>query len=149
MHLHYAHQGPSQGEKAAGVVIILHGLLGSGQNWQSFARHLSVRYHVYALDLRNHGRSFHSSVHTVSAMVEDVLVFMDTKNFSSAHILGHSMGAKVAMRMALSDGVRVASLIIADMGLRRYNFSHKGLFFGYGGDEIRGYRQSKGIIGGA
>ena len=149
MHLHYAHQGPAQGEKAEGVVIILHGLLGSGQNWQSFARHLSVRYHVYALDLRNHGRSFHSSVHTVSAMVEDVLVFMDRKNFSSAHILGHSMGAKVAMRLALSDGVACGIADNCGYGFAPVQFFSQGFVFGYGGDEIRGYRQSKGIIGGA
>ncbi len=106
-------------------VLIFHGLLGSSGNWHTLSRGvLSERYHVYAVDLRNHGRSPHSDQFNYSVMVRDVLRLMDEEGIRSAHIIGHSMGAKVAMHFAAKHPDRVRKLILVDLGPGEYGDRH-------------------------
>lgn len=109
-------------------LIILHGLLGSLDNWQTISRKLGERYRVCALDLRNHGRSPHSDVFDYRAMGDDVLEFMASQGMQSAHLLGHSMGGKAAMHFALWHPERVEKLIVVDIAPRGYAPSHVPIF---------------------
>lgn len=103
-------------------VVILHGLLGSSRNWRGIALTLAKQSHiVYALDMRNHGESPHDSSMTYEAMTQDVLEFLDKHQLKSAHIIGHSMGGKVAMWLALTHPERVRQLIVVDIAPVHYN----------------------------
>jgi len=104
------------GEENTGVpVILLHGLLGSLVNWQRIARHLGERYRVIVPDLRNHGRSPHDPDVSYEAMASDVLELMDDLKISRATLVGHSMGGKTAMLLALQHGHRVERLAVVDI----------------------------------
>jgi esterase len=76
--------------------------------------------HVFALDLRNHGKSPHTEAHSIKLMTDDLQAFMQQHQLAKASILGHSMGGKVAMQFALSFPHLVERLIVADMAPRAY-----------------------------
>ena len=97
------------------VLIIMHGLLGSLDNWHSLAMQFGDSFNVYSVDLRNHGKSPHSSIFSYEAMVGDVVAFMDNKGIYKANVIGHSMGAKVAMFLAYMKPDRIQKLIPVDM----------------------------------
>lgn len=101
-------------------LVILPGFLGSSRNWQTAGAALAVRFHVRALDLRNHGRSPASPEMTFDAMSDDVLRWMDAQNLETAALLGHSLGGKVAMRLACRQAGRVARLIAIDIAPKAY-----------------------------
>jgi esterase len=101
-------------------LIVLHGLLGSSRNWQSTGADLAARYHVYALDLRNHGRSPHAEEMTFAAMTADVLGWMDAQGITRATLMGHSLGGKVAMRVACRNPERVERLVVVDVAPKDY-----------------------------
>ena len=101
-------------------LVLLHGLLGSSRNWQSAGGDLAGTYHVFALDLRNHGRSPHAEPMTYEAMVRDVLAWMDAQGIARATLLGHSMGGKVAMALACRNPQRVERLIVVDIAPKDY-----------------------------
>lgn len=110
-------------------VVILHGLLGSLDNWQTFARKLSADYKVYTVDLRNHGRSPHSDEHSFPAMAEDLIEFFAEHRIQAAHIIGHSMGGKTAMQFAIAHPEKVLKLIVVDIAPRSYDRnSHDNIF---------------------
>lgn len=102
------------------VCIILHGLLGSSRNWMSVAQKMAQHGTVYALDVRNHGQSPHSESMSYVDMAADVQYWMDCQRIDQAVILGHSMGGKIAMRLACTAPERVASLIVVDIAPRAY-----------------------------
>lgn len=97
-------------------IIIMHGLFGSKQNNRSISKALArdLGVPIYAIDLRNHGDSPHDPEHTYTAMADDVEQFIDEHKLSSATLIGHSMGAKVAMVVALRNPEKVASLVPVD-----------------------------------
>ncbi len=101
-------------------LIILHGLLGSSDNWHTLSKVFSVFSTVHALDLRNHGKSPHSPDHSYALMAEDVGEYLDGHGIVSAVVLGHSMGGKVAMQFALDQPARVQKLIVADIAPKSY-----------------------------
>lgn len=107
----------SPAEKKWPPLVILHGLFGSKQNWKSlsgaFANKLNTD--VYALDLRNHGDSPHTEVHTYESMAADVGDFLRQQSLQDAILMGHSMGGKVAMSVALSDPKILGKLIVVDV----------------------------------
>lgn len=109
-------------------LIILHGLLGSLDNWQSIARELGRNYKVYTVDLRNHGKSPHSDTMNYEAMASDVLALMDKLGLLHAHIIGHSMGGKVAMYFALHYPERVDKLVVVDIAPKAYSRGHDQIF---------------------
>jgi esterase len=110
------------------TLVILHGLLGSLDNWQAFARHASAKYRVITVDQRNHGKSFHSDVFNYSAMVEDLNNLFIELKIEKAHVLGHSMGGKTVMNFALAHPTKVLSMISADMAPREYSPHHQTIF---------------------
>jgi esterase len=101
-------------------VIILHGLFGSSDNWIPIARKISVKYRVIVVDLRNHGLSPHSDVHTYQSMVSDLVELFTTLSIDCAHIMSHSMGGKVAIKFAAEYPERVISLTVADILPKNY-----------------------------
>lgn len=109
-------------------VIILHGLLGSLDNWQSIARELGRSYKVFTVDLRNHGKSPHSDTMNYEVMAADVLALMDKLGLIHAHIIGHSMGGKVAMYFALHYPERIDKLVVVDISPKAYSRGHDQIF---------------------
>jgi pimeloyl-ACP methyl ester carboxylesterase len=104
-----------------GPLFFLHGLLGSGDNWLFIARKLACRFHCVLPDMRNHGSSPWSAPFTYREMADDVMELADSLNIKQFSVLGHSMGAKVAMTCALVYSDRIEALISADMAPRRYS----------------------------
>ena len=96
-------------------VVILHGLLGSSGNWRSIARKLGETHRVYCLDLRNHGASPHVDTMTYPDMADDVRGFLDEHGIDAATVVGHSMGGKTAMLLALAAPQRVRRLVVVDI----------------------------------
>jgi len=104
----------SQGS-AGPPVVILHGLLGSSSNWRSIARRLAEQHRVFTPDLRNHGESPHVDDMSYPAMAGDVRAFLDEHAIDAATVIGHSMGGKTAMRLALDAPHRVDRLVVVDI----------------------------------
>jgi len=96
-------------------VILLHGLFGRSQNFGTLMRRLAPGFRVVALDLRNHGASPHLRGMSYQAMADDVLETLAGLGVERATVLGHSMGGKVAMMVALSRPAVVSRLIVADI----------------------------------
>lgn len=115
------------GQSGSPTLVILHGFFASSRNWRQIARTLAVHYHIYVLDLRNHGASGHYFVMDYPSMVEDVRLFLDEHHLGSAHILGHSMGGKVAMWFALIYPERINKLIVVDISPVSYRHSFDNL----------------------
>ncbi len=100
---------------AGSPVLILHGLFGFSDNWQTIAKGLATEHLVVTPDLRNHGRSPHVPTHSYPEMAEDLRVFMEEKWMFHAAVVGHSMGGKVAMQLALTYPDMVEKLVVVDM----------------------------------
>lgn len=108
-------------------LIILHGLLGSADNWRSISGRLGAHYRVFAVDLRNHGRSPHSDIFDYDVMAADLREFMEQQSLRSIALLGHSMGGKVAMKFAIEYSEQIDRLIIVDIGPKPYEPSKRYL----------------------
>lgn len=118
----------SSGQQSLATVVLLHGLLGSAKNLGVLARALAGEYSVLSIDLRNHGRSPHSDEMTLSLLASDVCALLDTLSLRSVHLVGHSLGGKVAMTMALLCPERVDKLLVADIAPVTYPPQHLELF---------------------
>lgn len=106
-------------------LIILHGLLGAGGNWHTLSRQVfSKQWSVLAVDLRNHGQSPHDPQMDYHTMAGDVHQLIRSEGMASAHVLGHSMGGKVAMQLALEHLGVVDRLIVVDVAPRAYDDRH-------------------------
>ncbi len=105
-------------------LLILHGLFGNQANWGWHGRRLAKRFAVYGLDLRNHGASPHDAHMSYPAMAGDVLEWLDGQGMASCHLLGHSMGGKVAMQLAISAPERVGKLVVVDIAPLDYEVSN-------------------------
>jgi len=120
LHSHSIGDGP--------ILVILHGLFGSWENWGTQMRALSKHYRVIGLDLRNHGASRHVQGMSYTAMAEDVVETLEALDIKHYALLGHSMGGKVAMTLALSrqpyQSCAPNRLIIVDIAPRSYPPQH-------------------------
>lgn len=121
MQLHYQTLGQGQ------PLILLHGLFGSGDNWGKVAKHFSQHYQVISVDLRNHGRSPHSASQSYSNMADDLLELCETLSLDRIHLLGHSLGGKVAMQFAMRHVDKIDKLVVVDMAMRAYADAHTHL----------------------
>ncbi|MFT5692247.1 MAG: esterase [Oceanicoccus sp.] len=130
MLLHSTYKGTDSLEESTSSVILLHGLFGMADNLGMVAKPLSESFRVYSLDLRNHGRSFRAGSMLFSEMAGDVERFMDSKGISSAYLIGHSLGGKVAMQTALQAPERVKAMVVADIAPVAYVGSHDEVFAG-------------------
>lgn len=115
MKLHARQQGTGE------PLIVLHGLFGSQENLGMISRGLAQSFSVYGLDVRNHGRSPHAEAMNYELMAADVLEYMDDQALEKAHLLGHSMGGKIAMTLALMAPERVKSLVVIDIAPVTYH----------------------------
>lgn len=102
------------------AVIILHGLFGQSDNWVTIGRKIADQFHVYIPDLRNHGQSPHASIHSFTAMVDDLNEFIEKHAIEEPIIIGHSMGGKLAMSYALENPGSVKKLVVIDISPREY-----------------------------
>lgn len=114
------------GNHAGRPLVIAHGLFGSARNWNAIARRLSDDRPVLAVDMRNHGHSPRAHTQSYSDMAADLVEVIDA-NGGDADVLGHSMGGKAAMVLALNRPDLVAHLIVADIAPVAYAHSQSHL----------------------
>ena len=106
-------------------LVILHGLFGFSDNWQSHAKYLSTYFRVILFDLRNHGRSTWNNSNTYKDMAADVCESLDQLGVKQANFIGHSMGGKVLMHLAMDQGSYIEKMIVVDMGIKSYPMHHQ------------------------
>lgn len=102
-------------------LIVIHGLFGMSDNWNTLGKQFAKYCKVHLIDLRNHGRSPHSTEFNYDVMCEDLMAYMKDHNIERANILGHSLGGKVAMKFAFTHKEKVEKLLVVDITPRRYN----------------------------
>ncbi len=112
-------------------LLIIHGFLGMSDNWKSFGSlYAAEGFQTHMLDLRNHGKSFHSVEFSYDVMSQDVLEYCKANNLDKVSIIGHSMGGKVAMLFATTYPERVEKLVVADIGPKYYAPHHQDILTG-------------------
>lgn len=109
-------------------VILLHGLFGAGDNLGVLARQLAATRRVVQVDLRNHGQSPHTGFMDLSVMAADVSALLRSLEIACCDIVGHSLGGKVAMQLALNDADSVRRLVVADIAPVVYGRGHDQVF---------------------
>ena len=114
MKLNYVEQGTGD------PVFLIHGLFGSLSNLGNLARVLAPNYRVISVDLRNHGNSPHDAEMCLVSMANDIIELMNSLSIASAYFVGHSLGGKVAMQLAMNSPDRVKSLVVADISPVKY-----------------------------
>ncbi|MCB2409444.1 alpha/beta fold hydrolase [Hymenobacter lucidus] len=119
MQLHFRELG------AGNPLVILHGLFGTSDNWQTLAKRWAETHRVIVVDLRNHGRSPQTPEHSYELMSQDVLELFDQLQLQHVALMGHSMGGKVAMRFALDHPTRLDKLIVLDIAPRLSTMEHQ------------------------
>jgi len=112
-------------------LVILHGVFGSSDNWQTVGKILAEFFKIYLVDLRNHGKSPHSEVFTLDSMAKDVVELLDDEHLEKAHLIGHSMGGKVGMNLAIAFPERINRLIVVDIAPKYYPPHHQQIFQGF------------------
>lgn len=111
-------------------IILIHGLFGRLENLAMVAKVLAENNRVTSVDVRNHGDSFHDAVMDYPTMAQDIVVLMQHLKIKSAVVLGHSMGGKIAMELALASPELVEKLIIADIAPVEYPPHHNKIIAG-------------------
>lgn len=119
MELYYREMGEGK------PLVILHGLFGFSDNWQTQAKKFSEYYRVILVDLRNHGHSPWTPDFSYSLMAEDLARLFQKLDLQQVILLGHSMGGKVAMHFAQKHPNYLAKLIVVDIGIKSYPMHHQ------------------------
>jgi esterase len=110
-------------------LVILHGLFGTLDNWQTIARQLSEDFTVYIVDLPNHGRSPHTKGEFDYSEMSDAVAEFLTKNWiHETRLIGHSMGGKLAMQLALHQPDLIKKLAVIDIAPKKYSGGHEAIF---------------------
>ena len=117
-------------------LVVLHGLFGSARNWTSLARRWGEGRRVVTVDLRNHGASPWADEMSYRAMAADVAALLRREGLEGAAVLGHSMGGKTAMLLALEDPALVGRLIVVDIAPLAYGHSHGPLIAAMAGVDL-------------
>lgn len=109
-------------------LLILHGFLGMSDNWKTLGtQYANAGFEVHMLDLRNHGRSFHSEDFTYTAMAQDIYDYCQEHGLEKIDLIGHSMGGKVSMFFAMAHPDKLEKLIVADIAPRYYSAHHQDI----------------------
>ena len=112
-------------------LLIIHGFLGMSDNWKSLGSlYVAEGFQVHMVDLRNHGKSFHSDEFNYTVMSKDILEYCKHYNLTNVSIIGHSMGGKAAMLFATTYPEMVWKLIVADIGPKYYAPHHQDILAG-------------------
>jgi len=109
-------------------VILIHGLFGNLDNLGRLARHLSESFEVFSIDLPNHGLSEHVESMDYSLLSQAIYDFLTVHQLTNVHIVGHSMGGKVAMQFAVDHPQLIKSLVVADIAPVTYTDRHAKVF---------------------
>ncbi|MFY8019869.1 MAG: alpha/beta fold hydrolase, partial [Bacteroidia bacterium] len=109
-------------------LLILHGFMGSLDNWHTLASKFGQSFRTFAIDQRNHGKSFHTETHSLQLMVDDLKEFISYHQLKNVNLLGHSMGGKVVMEFALQYPELTNKIIVADIAPRKYKPGHDDVF---------------------
>lgn len=128
MTLYFRVQGEPKADSPP--IILVHGLFGSLENLGALARSLSAHFRVYSVDLPNHGRSAHVDAMSVSSIANALLQWMDEQAIDRAFCVGHSLGGKAVMELALMAPERCAKLAVIDIAPVRYESHHTDVFKG-------------------
>ena len=105
-------------------ILIAHGLFGSARNWNVISKRLSETRSVISVDMRNHGLSAWAAPHTYGALAQD-LADVVAAHGGRADVIGHSMGGKAAMALALSHPTLVRKLVVADIAPVAYGHTQQ------------------------
>ena len=124
MTINLYHSVSGRGPAQAPAVVLLHGLFGMGSNLGALARSLSEDFCVYSVDLPNHGRSGWLEPADIPTMAQCVGQWMQQQGLGHAHFVGHSLGGKIAMQLALHNPDWVDGLCIADIAPVAYPRRH-------------------------
>lgn len=116
--LHYKQYGSGQN------IILIHGLFGSLENLNALAKTLSQHFCVTSVDVRNHGDSFHENTMNYVDLANDVINTLNYLRINDCIVLGHSMGGKIAIQVALMQAERISKLIVADIAPVQYPPHH-------------------------
>jgi pimeloyl-ACP methyl ester carboxylesterase len=109
------------------LVIILHGVFGTSDNWQTFGKALAERRRAILVDQRNHGQSPHSTEFNYPAMASDLKALIEQEQLNDPVVLGHSMGGKTAMFFAVQHPALLSKLIVVDIAPRAYPPHHQAV----------------------
>lgn len=134
--LHYTVSGDDNGLPP---VLIAHGLFGSGKNLGGVARRLIAARQVILVDMRNHGDSFRDPDQSYPAMAEDLAQLIETFG-GEADVIGHSMGGKSAMVLALSHPAMLRRLVVLDIAPLAYGHSQNALVAAMQGLDLTGLK---------
>ncbi|MCV2883939.1 alpha/beta fold hydrolase [Aestuariibacter sp. AA17] len=135
MTLHYqishfpADEAHADGQSRAPLVLI-HGLFGSLENLALVRREFESERSVISIDLPDHGKSTHSNTFSFSDYAKQIVELLDSLSFDSYILLGHSLGGKVAMQVALEGAIKIERLIVADIAPVAYEARHQSVFQG-------------------
>ena len=124
MKLHYRELGEGK------PMVILHGLFGYSDNWQTHAKKLAEYYRVILVDLRNHGHSDWADDTSYELMAEDVFELCRELQLNNFILLGHSMGGKVAMHFDQQHEDLLYKLVVVDIGMKEYPMHHEHILAG-------------------
>lgn len=109
------------------TLIILHGLFGSLDNWQTLGKRFGEHFTTYIVDQRNHGKSPHLDSHNYQEMANDLNELIDELNVEDIYLIGHSMGGKTAMQFSIEEPHRVNKMVIVDIAPKYYPPHHQDI----------------------
>ena len=119
-------------------MIILHGLFGFSDNWQTLATKFSEFFRVILIDFRNHGHSPWSDDFSYNLMVDDLKELIDDLNLENLTLVGHSMGGKVAMHFSQKFPEKIEKLVVIDMGVKQYTRHHQEVLEAFNKVDLKG-----------
>jgi esterase len=114
-------------EKSGTPLLVFHGLFGMLDNWGSFGKEMGELFPVHLIDLRNHGKSFHSFEMSHDDLAHDILHYMEFHKIDQCNLLGHSLGGKAVMQFAIKYPLKVDQLIVVDISPKAYPPHHQGI----------------------
>lgn len=130
MKLHYKKYGEGQ------ALIIVHGLFGTLDNWQTLGKKIAEGFEVYLVDQRNHGHSPHSEDMNYQLMSDDLHELITDLDLSDVILVGHSMGGKAVMTYATQHSEFIDKLVVVDIAPKQYPLHHQQILAGLNGIDL-------------
>ncbi|WP_296281947.1 alpha/beta fold hydrolase [uncultured Acinetobacter sp.] len=129
MLLNYQYDQATTSDNGSPTLVLIHGLFGSLSNLGMIARAFQEKFNILQVDVRNHGHSAHADDMNYESMATDVLETIDHLNIQQFIVIGHSMGGKIAMKLADLAPTRLQKLIVLDMTPFAYKENHHDQIF--------------------